>query len=465
MRTTDSVVGAESRRQRPWWQAFFHALVAVVWWGTTHGAVHGMDLMEAYRLALENDPTVRAARAAADAQRERLPQALAQLRPNIGFSASRSRNDLTRTQTNFLGQPTTTDEQYFSQNATLTLRHPLYRPALRAGVEQARALVMDADATLQAQLQNLASRVTAAYLEALLAQDQLDLVRKQVAVAEVQLDAATKAWRAGTGIRTDVDEVRARLDLLRADELRALQQVDFSRRQLEVLTGRPPQSLSGVDPARLSLNLPQPQGLDDWLAMAEAASPELQSLRARRDAALQDVQRVQAGHLPTLDAVVQITRSASENVTTPSSSYTNRLIGLQFSMPLYTGGAVSSAVRQAQAELTRAEEALEAARRELGVRLHREYRGVVEGIQRVRALERAVVSADQVVTSNRRSYEAGTRTVIDVLNAEQQRQAVVRDLAQARYEFLIARVRLVALAGGSVEEELVKVNAALAAGS
>lgn len=465
MRRTNPISGADGGARRPWRQALRHALVAVVWGGATLGSVHAMDLMSAYRLALENDATVRAARAAADAQRERLPQAQAQLRPNIALSASRSRNDLTRTQTNFLGQPTTSDEQYFSQNATLTLRQPLYRPALRAGVEQARALVVDADATLQTELQNLASRVTGAYLEALLAQDQLALVRKQVAVAEVQLDAANKAWRAGTGIRTDVDEVQARLDLLRADELRAVQQVDFSRRQLEVLTGQAPQSLSGVDPTRLTLSLPQPQGLDDWLAMAEAASPELQALRARRDAARQDVERAQAGHLPTLDAVAQITRSASENVTTPSSSYTNRLIGLQFNMPLYAGGAVSSTVRQAQAELTRAEEALEAARRELGVRLHREYRGVVEGIQRVRALERAVASADQVVTSNRRSYEAGTRTVIDVLNAEQQRQSAVRDLAQARYEFLIARVRLVALAGGSVEDELVQVNAALAAGS
>jgi len=416
------------RRPLPW----------LLWALLAAPAAHGMGLAEAHRLALQNDATLRAARAAADVQRERLPLAQAQLLPNVALGASRVYNDLSRTASDFLGRPQRIDEQYPSYNATLSIRQPLYRPALRAGVEQARSVVADAEAVLAAETNRLAERVTAAYLEALLTQDQLELVLKQQQVALRQLDAAEKAWRAGTGIRTDIDEIQARLDLLRADELRARQAQDMARRQLENLTGVSASALWPLAPERLVLEPPQPSTLAEWQAAAEANSPELAALRARRDAARQEIERARAGHLPTLDAVAQITRSASENVTTPSSSYTNRLIGLQLNVPLYAGGAVDASVRQAVAELTRVEETLEATRRDLGLRVHREFRAVTEGVARIRALEQALRSADQVVTANRRSYEAGTRTVLDVLNAEQQRQSVLRDLAQARYEYLLA---------------------------
>jgi protease secretion system outer membrane protein len=440
------------RRPLPW----------LLWALLAAPAAHGMGLAEAHRLALQNDATLRAARAAADVQRERLPLAQAQLLPNVALGASRVYNDLSRTASDFLGRPQRIDEQYPSYNATLSIRQPLYRPALRAGVEQARSVVADAEAVLAAETNRLAERVTAAYLEALLTQDQLELVLKQQQVALRQLDAAEKAWRAGTGIRTDIDEIQARLDLLRADELRARQAQDMARRQLENLTGVSASALWPLAPERLVLEPPQPSTLAEWQAAAEANSPELAALRARRDAARLEIERARAGHLPTLDAVAQITRSASENVTTPSSSYTNRLIGLQLNVPLYAGGAVDASVRQAVAELTRVEETLEATRRDLGLRVHREFRAVTEGVARIRALEQALRSADQVVTANRRSYEAGTRTVLDVLNAEQQRQSVLRDLAQARYEYLLARVRLVSLAGSDVQAEIAAIDAALA---
>lgn len=414
-------------------------------------AAPALDLLGAYRLAQENDATLQAARAAADAQRERLPQAQAQLRPNVTVSAGRSLNDLTRTQPNLLGQIVTSDERYFSSNAALTVRQPLYRPALRADVRVAESVVADAEATLRTEEQNLAARVTAAYFDALLASDQLALVRKQIDVARVQLDAATKAWQAGTGIRTDVDEIQARVDLLRAEALRAEQQVDLTRRQLAALIGQPPEPLATIDPARFVPRLPEPAALEPWLARAEAESPELQALRARRDAARHALDRAEAGHLPTLDAYVQIVRSASENVTAPRSSYTNRVIGLQFNLPLYAGGAIASAVRQAQAELSRAEAALEAARRDLAVRLQREHRAVVEGVARIHALERAVASAEQVVVSNRRSHQAGTRTLLDVLEAEQRLALTQRDLAQARYEYLIGSIRLAVVCGIPVD--------------
>jgi outer membrane protein, protease secretion system len=141
--------------------------------------------------------------------------------------------------------------------------------------------------------------------------------------------------------------------------------------------------------------------------------------------------------LPTLDAVVQRSKSESENVTRVSSTFDNTSFGFQLSIPLYAGGGVTSQVRQAIAEQDRAEQALEAGKRDLAIRVQREFRGVTEGILKIRAYEQAVKSAELLVTSSRRSLQAGSRTIIDVLNAEQQRTLAARDLAQSRYLYLL----------------------------
>ena len=130
-------------------------------------------------------------------------------------------------------------------------------------------------------------------------------------------------------------------------------------------------------------------------------------------------------------------------------------------MPIYGGGFVNSATRQASAEYERAREQLQALREDLSVRVHREYRGVTEGQARIRGLEVALRSANVALDSARRSQAAGLRTALDVLNAEQQRQQVLRDLAQSRYQVLAAAVRLHALAGSVEESTIAMVNSVL----
>lgn len=434
------------------------AAVAGIWFGLLPSSVHALDLKKAYELASVNDALIRAARAATDAQRERLPQARSQLMPNVTLGMSRNQNDLTRNQIDFLGRNQQTDERYVSYNQTLTLRQPLFRKPLLTNVAQAGMLVDEADASLQKEEQSLAIRVTAAYLEALLAQDRLELVRVQRQTTETQLDAARKSLAAGAGTRTDVDEAVARLDLAKAQELEAREHVVYTRRQLEVLVGEPVTKLAELNAERLQLEPLTPASLEDWLAKAEEMSPELRSLRARREAARLEVEKAQAGHYPTLDAIAQITRSGSENVTSPNSNYVNRVIGLQLNVPIYTGGYISSTVRQATAEWVRADEVLESARRELGVKVHQEYRGVTEGIVRIRALEEALRSAEQLVKSTRRSFEAGSRTMVDILNAEQRRQEVRLELMRARYAFVVSGVRIQALAGMDMSLAVDRIN-------
>jgi outer membrane protein/protease secretion system outer membrane protein len=162
-----------------------------------------------------------------------------------------------------------------------------------------------------------------------------------------------------------------------------------------------------------------------------------------------------------LDAVAQWSNSGSENITRINSRYESKSVGVQLNIPLFSGGYVNSTIRQAVAEQMRAEETPEALRRDLGVRVHKEFRGMTEGVLRVRALEQAVRSAEQMLKSTQMSLKAGTRTQLDVLNAQQQYTLALRDLAQARFVYLMSKVKLAALAGDDAQASVEQVNAAL----
>ena len=422
------------------------------------GTVLSMDLLQAYQAAQQQDATILASRAAAQAGRERLPQARSQLLPNVAMSVGRNQNNLVNTTPNSLGQEQTSETHYPSLNRTLTVRQPLFRSYLAAQYRQAESQVQEAEASLAQDEQNLAVRVSGAYFEAMLTHEQLALVLAQRTAYTTQLDAARKSLAAGSGTRTDVDDAQARLDMNAALEIEARQNVSYTLRQLEMLVNQPVDKLATLDVARLELLQPQPNVLQDWIARAETGNPQLQSLRAQVETSRQEVKKAGSGHYPTLDAVAQWSRSESENILNVASRYTNASVGLQLNIPIFSGGYVNSSVRQALAGQEHAEQALEAGRRDLGVRVYKEFRGMTENIPKVRALELALRSADQLVLSSRKSFQAGSRTVIDVLNAEQQRMVVLRDLAQARYMYLIAKIRLLALVGAADDEAVAAIN-------
>jgi outer membrane protein/protease secretion system outer membrane protein len=160
---------------------------------------------------------------------------------------------------------------------------------------------------------------------------------------------------------------------------------------------------------------------------------------------------------------VQLARTENDTindvVNTPQTHYIQKSVGLQLTVPLFSGGYVNSQVREALARLEASEDQLDALRRDLAVRVHQEYRGVTEGVAKIRALEQAVKSAEQLVVSSRRSFEAGVRTRLDILNAEAQAGQARHDLAQMRFQYLLARVRLRALAGELRAENIDEINA------
>ncbi len=436
-------------------------LIAGVILVSSISSASAIDLLQAYNAAQTNDATVLAARAAAQAGRERIPQARSQLMPNVAINVSATHNQLSSTTTNFLGQEQIGEASYPSGTQALVIRQPLYRPQLTAQLRQARAQVQDVEALLAQEEQALVVRVSGAYFDALSAYEQLDIALAQLATYNTQLDAARKIFAAGSGTRTDVDEALARLDQTSAMEIEARQNVTFTLQQLQTMVKQPIDKVARLDAQRFDRMDSKTDSLQSWIDRAEGASPQLESLKAQVEVARQEIDKARAGHYPTLDAVAQLSRSESDSVTNLRSTYTNTTIGVQLSIPIFSGGSVNSAVRQALAGQERAEQALEAAKRDLGVRVFKEYRGVTDSVAKIKALEQAVRSADQLVLSSSKSFQAGSRTLVDVSNAQQQRLVVLRELAQTRFVQLASRLRLQALAGAADVGAVSAVNSLL----
>lgn len=423
-----------------------------------------LDLGQCVELALLQDANYQAARAEARASRELVPQARAQLLPNLSASLARSKNQTDSEVPGFLGQRLSSSFEYMSATYNVALRQPLYRKFNFAQYRQAEAQQAGGEATLEKNLQDMLLRLSAAYFEALLADDQTALVRAQQLAIVGQLQAAKRSFESGMGTRTDIDDAQARYDLSVAQELEARQNQAHARRQLQTMINQPVTDLAALQPERMELLPPNPAAAEEWVARSEAANGELRALRANIDAARQELEKARAGHTPTVDLLLQRSRGLSQNDTTINQLYLTSQAGLQVNVPLFAGGYHLAAERQALANIDKASEQYEARRRDIGLQVRREFDNVAQGVFKVRALEQAQRSADQAVLSNQKGYQAGTRSQIDILNAEQQRMNARRDLAQARYQYLLARLRLQAQAGSLDVEELSRINAWLGKG-
>ncbi len=442
-------------------QALYAALLCLA---GSASAQQVLGLSDIYRAALASDATLAAAGAQVRSSVELVDQAEGQFQPNVSYNASYFRNDLDQSTRLAGAQTQKSHDVYNSSGQTLQLRQPLYRPALLAGLDVARSQLVDANQSFSAETQGLTMRAVEGYLELLNSREREQLIRVQERFARRGLDSATKRFEGGQGIRTDIDEAQARVDLILAQQVEAERAVLAARLALSEITQMPVDDVRPLDPARLPMAPMAPLDVEAWMADSIVTSPVLASLQARAEAARATVDRVSSGHKPTLDAIAQINKSSSENVTSPASSFLNKQIGLQLVIPLYAGGTVNSQMRQALAEQSRAEDLLEAERRALKIRVHREWRGMTDGARKISALELAVSSADRVTVSVSRSFEGGLRTVLDVLDAEERAQSARRDLLTARLQYVGSRLRLLSYAGKLDAERMDQANGWFAVG-
>lgn len=418
------------------------------------------DLLNAYRDALANDASFLAARSALAAVRENVPQARAGLLPQVVLSAQRTQNETENTSRQF-GIPFTRNSRYSAEAGVLSLRQPLYRRYNWAQLSFAEAQVAAAEAGFEKERQDAGLRVAEAYFNVLAAQSQVRVLEAQLDALTAQQKLAERAFAAGLGTRTDIDDARAQVQQAQAGLIDANFNLDNARRTLAALVGKTPADLADVVPERMRLAPPQPPLLDHWLQQMEAANPELASLRWQVEMAQRDIDRQKAGHYPTLDLIAARQYGSNETNISIDTRYVTDYVGVQLSVPIFSGGAVSAAVRQAESNLDKARFQLEAARRRLGVETQKYFHGIVQGIDKIKAYEATLQAAEQALASSRKSFQAGTRTLVDVLNAVQRVADATRALSQARYEFLLNRLRLAAVAGQLDDELFAQINNSL----
>jgi outer membrane protein len=292
-----------------------------------------------------------------------------------------------------------------------------------------------------------------------MAQDRIDLIVAQKTAIAGQLAQAQANFDLGSATITDANEAQARYDLVVAQEIAALNEFEIAKHAVQAITGQLPQRLANV---KLQLKANE-MGLSmaTWQELALLNNLNIQIQQDTAKLADQEIARNQAGHLPTLDAVASYTNSYA-NGTISRFGAGNELqvgsIGLQLQIPLYEGGAVSSRVRQAQLNKQRAQDDLTAVRRQTELDTQRAYLNLSSSIAQLKALDQAVISSQSQLDATQLGYQVGVRTSVDVLNAQQQFFSAKRDVAQARYNYLINIIRLKAAAGVVAAADLVDIN-------
>jgi outer membrane protein len=295
----------------------------------------------------------------------------------------------------------------------------------------------------------------------LLARANLSTIRSQKSAVAEQLEQAKRNFIVGTATITDSREAQARYDLVVAQELGAENDLEVRMRALEQIVGKPVGELAGLS-LPVTLNPPDPVDMNTWVEQAYQSSLQVALAQQSLEIAAREVDRTQAGHYPTLDAVGSLSQNyASGSPQGIESDVRALVVGVRLNIPLYQGGAIDSQVREAVANQEKARQDVENARRSVALQTRQAYLGVTSGLGQVKALEQAVASTQLQLESTKLGQEVGVRTAVDVLNADQQLAAARRDFAQAIYNTILNQLKLKAAVGKLTEADLADVNSLL----
>jgi outer membrane protein len=454
-------------------KAFLIALSLSLAWSAAPAA----DLLAVYQRALQNDPQLKEAEATRLAALESKPQALSALLPQVSTSGtvSKEKDAGQSNQTETVQVDGSTVIESFPFNGRVTtithkygvdLKQNLFRWANWVALQQADAQVAQAEADYQAAQQDLIARVAQRYFDVLAAQDDLDAQRGNLESVSRQVDQAEKRYQVGLIAVTDVQEARAAHDSGAAAVIASKRQLAAAQESLREITGEGFDTLARpVEPFQLTT--PDPSSEDRWVEMALQQNLSLVSSRLAADIARENVSAARGGHFPTLDLVASRYKLSSggdyinaDNTpygTTGLDQYQNT-IGIQFNIPIYSGGMVSSQVRQAVYQHRAAKERLERVARQTEHDARDAYLGVLSEISHVQALRRALESNATALNATESGYEAGTRTAVEVLDSRRQWIQAQTDYSRSRYDYMVNVVKLQQAAGILSEQTLTSLN-------
>lgn len=416
-----------------------------------------MGVLEAYEAALMNDPTFRAAIHENEAGQQAIALGRAGLLPTLTISHLQGLSRGTqRTPDNNPLTPDKTSLNFNSEVTTLTLRQPLLNMEAVAGYDQGHARANSNQAKFLGKSYELVVRLVEAYVKTLLAQDRLFLSNAQLKALEELKHVNENMLKRGEGTQTDVLETVSRHALAQAQVIEAQDELDVARLALEAIVGQEVSQLDSLSGTFKAQPI-HPPDFESWREMAFERNAELVTQRHIVTSSQLEVKKSRAGHAPRVDLVASLNRQNSASFLFPDRDATFASVAVEVNFPLYAGGRVLATTNQAQANKARAEADLDATSDKVLVELRRQYQLLQSSIKRIESLELAVDSALLLVQATEKSIKGGVRINLDLLDAQSQLFSAQVDLADARYSYLLAYLRLRLAAGTLVLEDLEKV--------
>ncbi len=409
---------------------------------------HAMDTISSiYDDALKKDPALMQKQSSLSATQELIPQAKALLMPTVAATAGYNYSDI-NSKTSF---------DYHSESTTygVSVEQPLLDLGAFSLWNQAEATVSQAEYELKATEDELITRVTTAYLEALAAQDNVDFAEAQKTSILKQLEQSKKRHEYGQIAATGVYEAQARYDLIIAEQIQAQNTLLSKLEALQEITGREVSKLKPLKDDVLLLQ-PQPNDAAEWNKVAMEKNPQLQALIQTQRAAKESISYKKSARYPTINLQGGLQNSTTDGITEQEEE--SATIGISLSIPLYTGGSISSTIKEAQFKYNEAQYGVEQIRRSLTKQIRDAFRGISSNISQVKALEQALKSNEIAYEATEAGYEIGTRTMVDLLNAQTELHRAKLNLKSAKYNYLINYILLKQAAGTISADDIGRLN-------
>ena len=418
---------------------------------------HAENLLQIYQQARLSNPELRKSAADRDAAFEKINEARSPLLPQLGLGADYTYTNGSRDSSGINSKDAT---------ATLSLTQTIFDMSKWRALTLQEKTAGIQDVSYQTDQQALMLNSATAYFNVLSAIDSLSYIEAEKKAIYRQLDQTTQRFNVGLVAITDVQNARSQYDQVLADEVTFRNDLDNAVEQLRQVTGNYYPELASLNVERLELNKPLP--VKSLLKEAESRNLSLLTARLSQDLAREQIRYAQDGHLPTLGltASTGASKTTYSGHNTNTQEYDNRhlgqsQIGLNFSLPIYSGGSVTSQVKQAQYNFVGASEQLESAHRSVVQNVRSSFNNVNASISSINALKQAVVSSQSSLDAMEAGYQVGTRTIVDVLEATSRLYQAKENLSKSRYTYLINQLNIKSALGTLNESDLAALNSTL----
>jgi len=438
-------------------------LIIAIATAITSANAQAEDLLTVYQQALLNDTVVLKAQAQFEIVKEDIGQARSVLLPQInGYgSYTDGESDSLVQGSGGTVATSTTEFNYLGYGASLNMQLYHHDSWLRLNIAEKSA--HQSDLNYQVAKQDLIVRVAQAYFALLSTKDDLVFAQAEKAAIARQLEQTKQRFSVGLTAITDVYEAQAQYDTAVTEEIRAENAIFSAEEELRVITNTYPDNINVLNTDRFSTSTPMPNSADEWQKAAEAKNLDLITAKVGIDISKQAIDAARAGHYPTLDFGASYNNTDGETNGQNTPALDDYSIGLTLNVPIYSGGAIESSVRQAQSRFVLASQDLMQTHRVVVRTTRNAYNTVVATISGIKAFEQSVLSASKALEATEAGFEVGTRTIVDVLDSTRNLYNAKRNLSSTRYSY-IQNVLLLKRAGGTItDEDITAINAGLIA--